>query len=298
MNPLPTILAFGQAIGFKAQALTDRYLQEAGVSPMGTFALQRYSLIPAVIWGLIFIRPDDISYIFHTPLLLFFILAIAALWNVQSFLTSYVLNTVSTVSALSTLEYLIYLPLLLLIGTYFNGDIPNAYSVAAIAVLSLAFVVQPAHHANNIRTRFSMPLIAIIGFVFLRVSLDAINNGMSREALGMISPQVFLGAFSITTMGLCAVWTSFMPRKYNDTRILKEKWWLAAAIPSLWFLASIPEAFAYAALPIYTVVSIGAITFAMDTLSDLFHKRTRLNARTTGFIALVLVGIGLAVYSV
>ena len=240
MNPLPTILAFGQAIGFKTQALTDRYLQEAGASAVSTFALQRFALIPAVIWSVIFIRTDDILYIFHTPLLLFFILSIAVLWNVQSFLTSYVLNTVSTVSALSTLEYLLYMPLLLLIGTFFNGDIPNAYSIAAIAVLSCAFVVQPSHHAKNLRARFSMPLIAIMGFILLRTSLDAINNGMSREALGMVSPEVFLGAFSVMVTGLCWFWTLFIPRTPADTTVLKKNWWLAATIPTMWFAASIP----------------------------------------------------------
>lgn len=298
MNPIPTLFAFGQAVGFKIQSLTDRYLQEAGVSPISTFALQRFALIPAIVWSLLFVSSGDILHILHSPQLLFFFIAIAMLWNAQSFLASYVLNTISTVSAFSTLENLIYLPLLLIVGIVLNHDIPNIYSIVAILVLVLAFALQPSHHAHNLRPRFSMPLVAITGLVLLCAVLNALNNGLSRELLGMVSPQVFLGVFGILVTALCWVWTSLLPHSVASTTVLKTKWQLAALIPILWFAASIPETFAFAALPIYTVVSIGMVTFALDTASDLFHKRSRFDLRTAVFIALVFAGTGFAAYSV
>lgn len=294
MNLISILLAFGQGIGFKLQSLTDRSLQEKGASPVRTFALQRFALIPALLWSLVFVRAADVAHILHTPRLLFFFIAIAILWNLQSFLSSYVLNTVSTVSALSTLENLIYLPFLLAVGTYFNGDIPSTYSICGILLLLAAFILQPSHHPDHTRARFSMPIFALVALVFLSAALNAANNGISREALEMISPEAFLGIFGILVTSVCWMWTSFMPHTANEGLVFQKKPFLAAAIPLLWFAASIPETFAFAVLPIYTVVAIGTVTFALDTISDLINRRTQFNARTVGFIMLVVAGIGLA----
>lgn len=298
MNPISTIFAFGQAIGFKLQALTGRRLQEAGASPFSTFALQRFALIPAIIWSVVFVRPSDLIEILHSHVLILYFLFLAIIWNLQSFLASYVMNTVSSMSGLASLEYLIYFPLLLLVGTFFNHDTPNLYSIAGIAVLLCAFILQPSQHRENIRNRFSMPVAAVIGFLLLRSTLDATNVGITRALLGMVRPEVFLGVFAVITIGLCMVWTTCMSKKPQDVRILKQHKVLALAIPLLWFAASIPEAFAYAALPIYTVVSIGAVTFAFDSISDLFHHRIRMSWQTSLFILLVLAGTALAILSI
>lgn len=298
MNILATIFALSQAIGFKFQSLTERRLQEYGVSPMSTFLLQRYALIPALLWSVIFIHTKDLLYIIHTPILLSYIIFIAIVWNIQSFLSSYLLNTISSMSALATLQYLLYLPLLLLVGTFFNHDKPNVFSILSIIILLLAFIIQPTQHEKNIRARFSLPIIIIVGFSLLLALLSATNNGVTRQALEFLRPEVFLGVFSVTTLSICLIWSFFIPRSSEDIAILRKYRWLALAIPSLWFVASIPETYGYAKLPIYTLVSIGAITFAFDTVSDIYHKRIWLNFRTAIFIILALIGMSLAVYSV
>lgn len=43
MIPFATLFALAQALGFKTQELTERRLQEHGVSPFRVFALQRYA---------------------------------------------------------------------------------------------------------------------------------------------------------------------------------------------------------------------------------------------------------------
>ena len=297
MNPFPALFAFAQAIGFKAQDLTDRRLQERGVSPFGAFSLQRYALIPAILWCLMFVRPADIAYVFHTPVLLMYFCAIALIWNMQSFLSSYVMNATSSMSSLSTLENLLYLPLLLLVGTFFNHDVPNAYALAAIAALLCAFIIHPSQHRENERKRFSMPLAALAGLVLVKAILGAVNTGFTRAGLALVHPAVFLGVFATTTLLLCVVWTSFIPKREADYGIIRKRQWYALLIPALWFAASIPETFAYAALPIYTVVSIGAVTFGADIASDLSHRRIRITLRTASFILLVLLGTALAAYS-
>jgi hypothetical protein len=297
MQPLSTFNAIACRVAFKGYSLTERRFQEVGVSPQRTFMLQKYALLPGLIWSLAFIRGKDITFIAHSPLIFFYFVVIAVTWNVQQFISSYIANVTSTVSSLSTLSYLLLLPQLLVIGAIFNHDIPTVYSVVAIVVLSIAFGLQPAHHVDNKRQRFAKSLKVIMMFILLQASIDALNAGICREVLKTISPEVFIGVFVVMTMGLCWTWTSFLPKRTEDTRILNDRRSLAAIIPITWFAGTIPEIFAIAAIPIYTLFSIGTITFVMDTISDVFHHRIRFNARTIAFIALVFIGIGFAAYS-
>ena len=297
MDLYPTILVFAMGISFKGYVLTERYLQEKGVSPVRTFALQRYALIPGLIWSAIFVRGHDLSRIIHTPHLLVYIAAIALGWNVQQFLSSYTVNTISSMSAFSTLQMMLLLPLTLLVGTFFNHDIPNAYSVLAIIVLLVAFVVQPTQHVDNVRERFALPLRLILGLIVVQTVIDAADQGLYRQLLKELGPAVVLGIFSVVTLGLAAVWTSFVPKRRQETEILRQQRRRSTALPAFWFLGSIPEAYAIAILPIYTSLAISSVTFLMDAFSDLIHHRIRLNPRTAAFLSLVLAGIGLAVYS-
>jgi len=125
-------------------------------------------------------------------------------------------------------------------------------------------------------------------------------QGVAREALKQIHPAVFLGIFSLPTLVVCALISElFILRRNKETAVMKDKQWLAVSlVPVTWFIASIPEAFSLAAIPIYTFISINVITFAMDTGSDVLHKRIRLTPQTIGFIALVAAGISLSVLSV
>lgn len=298
MTILPVVLALCFAVAFKVCNLNERYLQERGVPPLRTFALYRYALIPAIIWSIIFIRPEDINQLLHTPQLLAFLFFMAITWNIQMILTSYVINSINSMSAFTTLQHLIHLPLILLVGTYFNQDIPNIYSILAIVALLAAFILQPTPHVKNTRMKFSLPIVLIIGLVVLQASLDAANGGLYRELLKQIRPEVVIGAFSITTLGLTVLLVPFIPKKPKDTAVIRRKWKWAALIPILWFAGTVPEAYVFAALPLYTGVSIAALSFVMDAVSDLRQHRIHFNLRTAAFMLLVLGGVGLAVYSI
>jgi hypothetical protein len=191
------------------------------------------------------------------------------------------------------------LPLFLGFGTFFNNDIPNIFSIGAILTLIIALLVKPTPHHKNLRPRLSKPFFVITLLILAKASCDTVLDGISREAMQEIHPTVFLGVFSITTLSVCAVISKFYIRRHiKESNVMQEKRWLALLIPVVWFIASIPETFALAALPIYTVISIGVITFAMDTVSDIIHKRVHLGLRTGSFIALVLTGISLSILSV
>ncbi|HEY5442061.1 MAG TPA: hypothetical protein VIJ68_00820 [Candidatus Saccharimonadales bacterium] len=298
MDLYPTVLVFAMGTSFKGYVLTERYLQERGVAPIRTFGLQRYALIPGLIWCAFFVHGHDLSRIVHTPHLLLYVIALAVGWNIQQFLSSYTVNTISSMSAFSTLQMMLLLPLSLLVGTFFNHDIPSAYSFLAIIVLLVAFVVHPTQHVDNIRERFALPLRLIVGLILIQTIIDAADQGLYRQLLKELGPAVVLGIFSVVTLGVAALWTSFVPKKQKETEVLRKQWRRSTALPALWFLGSIPEAYAVAILPIYTSLAISSVTFLMDAFSDLIHHRVRLNPRTVAFLALVLVGIGLAVYSI
>src|SRR5262249_3745123 len=148
----------------------------------------------------------------HQPLLFGYILFIAITWNLQMFMWSHVLNKVSSMTALIILQQFLYLPLSLFVGAFFNHDIPNLYNFLAIGVLVIAFSLQPTHHQKNTRARFSIPLGVIIGLALIQTIINALNNGVTREALQILSPAAFLGIFSVTTMAACWLLALLIPR--------------------------------------------------------------------------------------
>lgn len=288
-----------RSVGFKTVELTGRLLQEKGASEIDTYTIYRYALIPACIWSLVFIRREDLVFIFSSAQLLAIFGTIIVLWNLQALIISFVINSTSSMMLFTTIYSIVTLPLFLGFGTFFNNDTPSLLNFGAIAALLLAFFINPAHHHENLRPRLAKSLLVIVSLIVLKACCDTVLDGVTREALKQLSPVVFLGFFSVTTLVVCALISRFYIRKrHKETEIMKEKQWLALLIPFLWFAASIPETFALEALPIYTVISIGAITFAMDTFSDVIHRRIKINIQTLAFIILVLVGISLAVLSI
>jgi hypothetical protein len=196
------------------------------------------------------------------------------------------------------------LPLFLAFGTFFNHDKPNLFSIVSIVILLIALLIKPTPHRKNLRLSFSRPLYVILLLVFAKACCDTVLQGVGRAALQQIHPVVFLGLFSLPTLSACWIISTFYisPRTKkatNETAVMKDKQWMAILLmPITWFAASIPEAFALAAIPIYTFISINVITFGMDTTSDLIHKRIRFSPQTISFLALVVAGISLSVLSV
>lgn len=275
-------------------------MQEAGASPLATFALHRYTLIPAIAWALIFIRPDDLAKILHTPHQVLYFVIIFLIWNGQQLIHSYTINTASTVSVISNLHNLMVLPLLLLVGAFFNNDHPNLFSVAAIAALVFALIIKPAHHVNNQRTRFSKPFLLIAGFILMQSLVDAVLIGLCRQLLKEVPPKIFIGVFDILVLAACVLCVSFLAGRQpmNLRATVKKHPVRAVSIPVIFFIGSVVEFYAQAALPIYIMVSIGAVTFIMDIFSDLWRHRISFNFQTASFILLVLLGISLSVYSI
>lgn len=300
MNYAGSIYALLTAVGFKINLLTQRLVQEKGAAPIDTYTIYRYALIPSAIWSLIFVRKSDILFVLHDHELLIIFAVITVLWNLQSLLMSFVINSTSSMVLFSTFFNMMLLPLFLAFGTFYNHDIPNAFSIIAIAILFIALSIKPTPHKKNLRPHLSKPLYVILLLIFAKACCDAVLQGVGREALQHIRPVVFLGEFSLLALSVCAIISKFyiQPRTPETVAMKKHKWLAISLMPMTWFLASIPEAFALAAIPIYTFISITVITFGMDTFSDVLHKRIHINFQTIGFLLLVVAGISLSVLSV
>jgi hypothetical protein len=300
MNFIPATLAFIGAVGFEAVGLTTRRLQELGATPLGTFKLYRYALIPALVWGLIFVRIDDIGTILNSSSLLTYVLLVPLIWNIQVYLFLCVLNTTSSLSGMVSLQRMVVLPFSLAVGIFLNGDIPNALALLALALLTISLLVQPAHHGLNHRPRYSRPFIFIAGTLVLITALETLRFGLSREILKTLPPDVFVGIFAILALSLCTLWIWRMKTKSGETgsAVIQKNPKLAVLVPILWFGALVPETYAFAALPVYIVAAIATVTFGMDAASDLLHKRIRFNPQTAVFIFLFLTGTTLALISI
>jgi len=124
MSPA-VFLAILMGLGFKTQELTERRLLESGVSPLRVFALLRYALIPSLLWAVIVVRSDDLRRFIDTPLLMRYILFIALVWNIQCFILHYLLSGVIAMTSFSTLRSVFPLPVMLLVGWFYNHDIPS-----------------------------------------------------------------------------------------------------------------------------------------------------------------------------
>lgn len=297
------LYAFLTAVGFKTNTLTVRFLQEKGMPRFDTYAIYRYALIPSVIWNLIFVvRSPDLKLIFHTPGLLAIFGTIVIFWNIQAYVRAEITNSTNSMVLYSTIYNILVFPLFLAFGVLFNHDTPNVFSLSAILVLLLAVFVKPTPHKDNVRPHLSRSVSSLVLLIFLTAVCDTILQGVAREALKQIHPVVFLGVFSLPTLSVCwilsRVHAPHGPEEKQTGATQQRQWLAIILIPLTWFAASIPEAFSLAAIPIYVFISINDVTFLMDTLSDIIHKRIHLNYQTIGFILLVLAGISLSVASV
>ncbi len=150
-----SLYALLSSTGFKINVLTVRFLQEKGVARLETYAIYRYALIPSAIWSLIFIRAADLKRIFHTPELLIIIGILVAFWNLQAYLRAEITNSTNSMVLLTTIYNILVLPLSLALGTFFNHDKPNIFSLSAIAILLVAFFIKPSPDILNLRPSFS-----------------------------------------------------------------------------------------------------------------------------------------------
>lgn len=293
------VYAILSSLGFKICDLASRRLREHGVSSHGVLSTYRWALIPAILWFAYYVPSDVLKSSLSHPFVVGYLILIAFLWNLQSFLSMHLSGITPSAGMLSALQRALYIPVLAMAGTLINNQSPTSswYSIASLAMLSVALLMQPSSQ-NATHQRISRPMFYIVAIAFVRVIADAIGNSLYKETMRIVTPEVFLALFATITLFLTSFIFVLKPVSTDDRLSIKKVPMLTIAVPLLWFAASIPEVYGLAGLTIYTLASIGCITFMADIASDLKHKRINWSLRTATFVLLTTGGIAAAMATV
>ncbi len=259
---------------------------------------ERYAIIPATVLFFFTFRSEYIHFIFSTPIILFAFSFHLIFWVVQEYIGFFTIGSVSNLSFLNAFSSMVYLPVYLLIGIVINNDSPNIFILIALTLLGIAIFIKPSHHEENKRKIFEHGIIFIIFITLFRTILDAINCSLNRLVLQNLDTVLFVVAL-YAFLSLLPANIYFLLKKIpeKEKNIANKNKYLVYSVPVLWFLASIPEGYGFLHVPIYTMISIGSITFLIDIFSDLRNKRIKINNQTIIFITLVLVSMIFSVVS-
>lgn len=298
MEYLASLIVLASALLFKWMGLNARKIQEKGLSPLGVLYYHRFAIYPALLLTVLTFRKEYIEIIFSNNLLILALFFSVVFWSLIAYIYYFTLNSVNNLSSLNAFEAIISLPVFVIIGIFLNNDIPNAFILIALVILGVALLIKPEPHKLGRKKFFKHSLLLIIIFTLGVNIFSAVNVGLYRVFLQNLDSTLF-------SIGICAflamlpLWLLPFFRKLpaREMEIVRQNKYLAYSIAPIWFLASIPEGYAFLNVPIYTLIAIASITFVINVLSDLRNKRIHFNFRTGIFIILVLVSIGFSVLS-
>ena len=288
-----------QTVIFQFYSQAVKRLREKGVSSLQILAYQRHAIYPSTVALVYFWNWDSFHYLLahpHTVLVFLGFLISASIFGYMYFVSRHMTHSLTFVSAFLNA---VGLPLLLVGGVLINHDTPTVYGIIGIILLVVATFLKPAKHDKE-QTKgqflYTVPVIIFISLCYL--ILQAIKDPLYRAFL-MGTPNVWFGVTLYMVCLLLIINIFFLFKKLPAEQKLIEHTgqieWNIIAIPTLWFLGSLPEGYSFANLPVYTLVAISMIGFLMSFTSDLYHHRIKLNAQTTLFALLVISGVVLNV---
>jgi len=290
---------FLQSIFFQLYGQTSKRLREKGVSEFGVLRYFRHALYPSIIFLIVVWDQASFDYLLASDYTLFSFVGFLVLNFVCQYLFMLICHMTRSYAFLGVFFRVASFPLWLLGGWLINHDIPTLMQVIGVGILFVALLFKPSNHPSNVagkQFRYALWMVATI--VVFDLVLGFFKNPLYREYLTSM-PNVWfaiaLFLVAITLMYNLIFWIQDGFAKLRghykplpiDTDIRRHAW----LIPLFWFLASIPEGYAFASVPIYVFASVGSISFLMNLASDLHHKRVILNARTMTFAGLTLAGI-------
>jgi hypothetical protein len=196
-----------------------------------------------------------------------------------------------SLTVISVLRNAISFPLLLLTGFLINGDRPTSTSFLAVGLLIVAAFLRPSRGTQSKDQILDKPF-TIIGLCLAFVAFVTIKDPIYRAYLLLLHahPAVAISAYMALSCGWWRVSTlkTSLPEAFqNPTSSIK----LLYLLPALWICATIPEALAFRALPVFNMVAVGSITWILTLFSDIYYKRLGLNFSTLVFSTLVLTSV-------
>ncbi|MDB4984747.1 MAG: hypothetical protein JWM20_926 [Patescibacteria group bacterium] len=296
MNIIIVLVVFLEASLFSLFHFNIRKLEEKGVTSRGIAGLHRYAIIPSAILLVATFKVEYWHYMLAHPVIFLWIVGIGIAWAAAQYVGYAVLNSASSLSFTYTLNALLDVPVALAAGIILNHDHPHLWALVGLAFLALAILVKPAQSVHNKRSLLKYGVLVVIGMSLVGIVGHAIDGGLYRNILLSFPHATLFGAsvyMTVTSFMLNIVY--YLPGVKGDTdeerKTIKKYWWTAALIPVIWFIASVPEGFAFAHVPLFTLSALGAFTFLLNLASDIKNARVSWNMRTFVFVLLVIASI-------
>jgi hypothetical protein len=203
------------------------------------------------------------------------------------------LNATYSLSFLYIIEEVINVPILIVFGILVNKDIPNPYVILSLLFLLAAIFFRPTQHTENKRSTLKYSLPIIILFVVMVTVAHAVDGSFYREFLTTFDDKILfiISIYILITSIMMNIFSYAKKIPQSEIAIIKKNRYIALAIPLFRFIASLPEGFSYANIPVYSIVSISSITFLITMFSDIKNKRIRLDYKTVVFCILAILNI-------
>lgn len=292
MNIVLVLIVFVQSILFKFFHLNIRKLQEKGLSPHSVAGLQRLAIVPAIFLFSITFKKEYLSFIISNPKMILCILGIMLFWVIGQYLGYFSINSTSSLSSLFALGSVINIPIYVLAGFFINHDTPNIFAVIALIILTIALIIKPVQHKDNKRQFLKYSIWVVILLIFTTNIAHSIDGALYKNVLNVVPVTLFgISIYILITAIMLNIVYIFKKNSNEEKSLIKENKLLAYSIPAFWFIASLPEGYSFANIPLFTIISISSVSFIIDILSDLKNKRIILNKHTISFIALIFMSI-------
>jgi len=290
------IYVFIQSILFKLWHIHAKSLQEKGFSILEIFSYQKYVLIPSFILLVLSYKKEYLVFFLNDFKMILAFLFVVSVWMIHEYFNLRVQKSVNSLSFMNAFFVMLALPVYVLVGTVFNGDVPNSQIILALILLGAAIFIKPEPHKTNGKITFQDSMKFIIFISLIGILVDALNNGAHRFVLSSLGAPLF-GAALMMFLTTLIINIFFLFKKIPKREKDDEFRLICYSLPLIWFIASIPESYSITSIPIFTIIALGSISFFMDISSDLFNNRIKINIRTILFVCLVLFGIILSAFS-
>ncbi len=291
------LVVFLQSLLFSLFHLHIRKLEEKGVTAHSIAGLQRYSVIPALILFIATFKREYILHLLAHPMVFWWIAGIALFWGIGQYVGYVVLNSASSLSFVYTMSSFLEIPVLLATGILINHDYPNTHILTAVVLLIIALIIKPVQHADNKRHLLKYSIFIVIALVFTTQIAHALDGAFYKNLLHFFQPETILFGMSIyilvasLTLNVIYLLPLYKKPPVQEKEIIRKYFWTSYSIPLIWFVASLPEGYSFAHLPLFTLSALGAFSFLINMISDLKNKRLVWNLHTGVFSIFIILSI-------
>lgn len=287
------IITFLQSIFFKIFHLSSRRLQEKGASARGVVFCQRLAIVPALVFFATQYDHATLQIIFSDTRMSLMLLGIMCFRIVGQYIGIVLLNATYSLSFLAILSDIINVPILIAFWMLVNHDVPNLYVILSLVFLLSAVFFRPTQHEENKTSILKYTLPLTIFFIVAVTVAHAVDGSFYREFLTTFDDKIpfIISIYILITSIMMNIFSYAKKIPKTEIAIIKKNRYIALAIPFFWFIASLPEGFSYANIPVYSIVSISSIAFLLTIFSDLKNKRIRFNYKTVVFCTLAILNI-------